>query len=180
MRKVILTGFVILCGLIARGTNPAGDYISNGSVQDALNKAVARGGGGQQILVSDIGKADVTVGVDYVKHDATPGIRLRDTAKQVASEHDKVTEIYHIMEGRGTLVTGGSIVGIHREPNDTAVALNGPTMRGTTIQGGVSRQLGPGDVVVIPAGVPHWFSGVSDDLKFLIIRVDQDKLIGTK
>jgi mannose-6-phosphate isomerase-like protein (cupin superfamily) len=176
---VIITTSLAASSLAADSIS-GGDYINNGAVQEALAKAIERGGGGQQILLSDIGKADVTVGVDFVKRDAELGIRSRDKTKQVASQHDNVTEIYHILEGSATLVTGGRIAGLHRQVNDPAIALNGPTMRGSIIEDGVSRDLGPGDVIVIPAGVPHWFSAVNQDLKFLIIRVDPDKVLRGK
>ena len=57
------------------------------------------------------------------------------------------TEIYYMLEGAETLVTGGRLV----NANDTGV-------RGSAIEGGVSRRVVPGDVVVIPGHTPHWWS----------------------
>src|SRR6266850_1583688 len=42
------------------------------------------------------------------------------------------------------------------------------------IEGGVSRRIAKGDVVIIPAGVPHWWSNLEGDLSYLIIRPDPE------
>jgi len=174
MHKIIFGLTLALFVLTAADTKRTGSYVTNSEIQDAFKKSIARGAGGNNVLVTDIGIADVMVGVDFVKHDETPGVRPASKGL-LASEHDKVTEIYHIMEGSGTLVTGGTIPGSQRD--SPGKAPNGPTTRGSSIQNGVSRKVGPGDVVVIPAGVPHWFSAVDEDLKFLIVRVGADKVL---
>ena len=73
------------------------------------------------------------------------------------------TEIYYMLEGAGTLVTGGRLV----NANDTGV-------RGSAIEGGVSRRVVPGDVVVIPGHTPHWWSELETDIEYLIFRPDPD------
>jgi quercetin dioxygenase-like cupin family protein len=56
--------------------------------------------------------------------------------------------------------------------------LNGPSTGGTGIQGGVSRKLGPGDVVIIPPNTPHWFSEITtDQIVYLVVRVDAHKIL---
>ncbi len=77
------------------------------------------------------------------------------------------TEIYYMLEGAGTLVTGGTLVG----PEDTP---NGMSVRGSSIEGGASRRVAPGDVVVIPGHTPHWWSELDGDISYLIFRPDPD------
>ena len=48
---------------------------------------------------------------------------------------------------------------------------------GTAIQGGLSRKVGPGDVIVVPPGVAHWFSAVDADMNYLVVRVDADHVL---
>ena len=78
------------------------------------------------------------------------------------------TEIYYMLEGIATLVTGGTIV-------DPTEAPNNPTStRGEAIQGGVRQRVLPGDVVIIPGHTPHWWSNLETDIRYLIFRPDPD------
>jgi quercetin dioxygenase-like cupin family protein len=46
------------------------------------------------------------------------------------------------------------------------------------VEGGVSRKIGPGDVVVIPPNTPHWFSEITtDQIVYLVVRVDPHKVL---
>lgn len=79
------------------------------------------------------------------------------------------TEIYYMLTGDATLVTGGTIT----DPTDA----NPSWQRGSGIEGGVSRRVGPGDVVIIPGHTPHWFSELESDIEYLIFRPDPDNRI---
>jgi Cupin len=68
-----------------------------------------------------------------------------------------------------------------RPADATSVRLeDGPGASGTAIQGGVSRRIKAGDVVVIPAGVPHWFSEIEGSITYVVVRVDPDRLLAPK
>ena len=79
----------------------------------------------------------------------------------------KTTEVYIILQGGGTLVTGGKIVGNVKQPTGRG---SGP--RGERIEGGVSRHVGPGDTIIIPGRTPHWWSSLDGDLRYMIVRAD--------
>lgn len=79
------------------------------------------------------------------------------------------TEIYYMLSGYATLVTGGVMTEARQE--------NANWVRGSGIEGGVSRRVGPGDVIIIPGHTPHWFSSLESDLEYLIFRPDPDKRI---
>jgi mannose-6-phosphate isomerase-like protein (cupin superfamily) len=83
--------------------------------------------------------------------------------------HDRVTEVYHILTGTGTFETGGTLM--NGQPVDLTSEAAGPSTRGT-IQGGETRAIGPGDVVVIPPGVPHRFSHLDGDITYLVTRIE--------
>jgi mannose-6-phosphate isomerase-like protein (cupin superfamily) len=123
----------------------------------------------QQIRVVDVGKYNVAVGV----------LHRAAKAKQTAIEHAQVTEVYHIIDGSGTFVTGGTMVDATPLPADgtTVKILVGPSTNGASIRGGESRKVGPGDVILIPPGVAHWFSAVESDMNYLVIRVDADHVL---
>jgi mannose-6-phosphate isomerase-like protein (cupin superfamily) len=124
------------------------------------------------IRVVDAGGYNIAVGV----------IHRPETPPGVAAMHFKVTEIYHVTDGAATLVTGGTMVNAKARPADAiSVRLeDGPGASGTAIQGGVSRRIKAGDVVVIPAGVPHWFSAIEGSITYVVVRVDPDRLLAPK
>ena len=101
----------------------------------------------------------------------TYGVFRPKSSKQEAILHQtKVTEVYYMLTGVGTLVTGGTIV----PPTQSAAGLTGTNVRGPRIEGGVSRRVAPGDVVIIPGGTPHWWSTLDGDISYLIVRPDPD------
>jgi mannose-6-phosphate isomerase-like protein (cupin superfamily) len=83
--------------------------------------------------------------------------------------HDRVTEVYQILTGAGMFETGGTLV--DGKPVDLTTEAAGPSVRGT-IQGGESRRMGPGDVVVIPPGVPHRFSSLEGTITYMVTRIE--------
>jgi mannose-6-phosphate isomerase-like protein (cupin superfamily) len=85
----------------------------------------------------------------------------RDVAGQV-EVHDKETDVFYIVDGAATLVTGGKMVG-------GKVTRPGQWL-GTDITGGESHQVTKGDIVVIPAGMPHWFKQVSPTVSYYVVK----------
>jgi len=89
-------------------------------------------------------------------------IRRRVDGPNNASVHTKegdgqdVTEVYYILEGTGTYTTGGSV------PD--------PKNRTAGIKGGVTNDIKPGDVIVIPPGTAHWFSKINGHVTYLEAR----------
>ena len=90
-----------------------------------------------------------------------------------AIAHDQQTEGYLIVSGSGTLVTGGKIVNGRRSPPESEVTkiLNGPSCSGTTVGGDVvKRVVKTGDIIIIPAGVPHGWSEITEHVDYLSFR----------
>lgn len=69
-----------------------------------------------------------------------------------AAVHEREAEIFYIIDGTGTLVTGGKLV------NETRT--NSTNLSGTGIDGGSSRTVSKGDFILVPEGTPHWFSAI--------------------
>jgi len=92
--------------------------------------------------------------------------------------HDFTAESYVVISGSATLITGGSIVNGKRSApdNDVTTTLNGPSCSGTMV-GYTSREIKPGDVIIIPEGVPHGFSAIPDQVTYLSIRPDLKKVL---
>lgn len=179
MHKVMMGALAIFFALPAQDTRPScnrcsASYISRDEIQAYLKRAPE----GtlvldQQVRAVNAGKTNVDVGVVY---------RGKLTGNSAVAEHDLVSEVYHIIDGEATLVTGPDIAGlVRRSPEDRAVRLlNGPGGNGASITSGVSHNLKPGDVIIIPAGVGHWFTKIDDHIRYLMIRVDPDKVTPLK
>jgi mannose-6-phosphate isomerase-like protein (cupin superfamily) len=96
----------------------------------------------------------------------TSGYRVQ-TSRRVkpgsTEVHEKETDIFYVVAGAATFVTGGSVInGKSSSPNQ---------MLGTGINGGESRRISKGDVIVIPAGTPHWFKEVDGSINYLVVKV---------
>jgi mannose-6-phosphate isomerase-like protein (cupin superfamily) len=83
--------------------------------------------------------------------------------------HPKVTEVYQIIKGSGTLETGGTM--LNTSPVDLTAQAAGPSVRGD-IKGGESKHMGPGDVAVVLPGVPHRFSQLDGTITYLVTRIE--------
>jgi mannose-6-phosphate isomerase-like protein (cupin superfamily) len=93
--------------------------------------------------------------------------------------HDQQTEGYLITSGGGTLVTGGHIVNGSRSGPDSAVTreLNGPSCSGFIMGADVVlRPVKVGDIIIIPAGVPHGWTNIPDHVDYLSFRPSQRTL----
>ena len=77
--------------------------------------------------------------------------------------HEKETDIFYIVDGEATFVTGGKMVG-------GKVKSPGQWL-GTDILGGQVHHLVKGDVIVIPAGIPHWFKEVPHSVSYFAVKV---------
>jgi mannose-6-phosphate isomerase-like protein (cupin superfamily) len=84
---------------------------------------------------------------------------VRRTKGAGAVAHEGAMELHHIVSGSGTLVTGGTIV---RPAGGVA-----------SIQNGVTRQVGPGDVVLVQPGEPHWYKDLSGPITYLEVRWEE-------
>jgi mannose-6-phosphate isomerase-like protein (cupin superfamily) len=144
-------------------------YISAADIQARRDEGAAAGVARPNVRVVDAGGYNVAVDV----------ISRLETRPRRVAVHFNVTEIIHVTDGTATLVTGGTIVDAKTRPaDDRSVELeDGPGGYGTSIVGGVSQRIKPGDVIIIPAGVPHWFSEINGSLTYVVVRLDPNRLL---
>jgi mannose-6-phosphate isomerase-like protein (cupin superfamily) len=145
--------------------------VSAEEIRATLKKTEATPVSDQSIRMVDVGAYDVGIGVVH-----------RTGPNQTAIEHSKITEVYHVIEGAGTLVTGGTIADAKPSAPESQVVrvLNGPSTAGPSIQGGGSRRIQAGDVVIIPPNTPHWFTNIEGTIVYLVVRVDPEKVVQVK
>jgi glc operon protein GlcG len=97
---------------------------------------------------------------------ATNNFKVLTLRREVPGEvevHDQDTDIFYVLEGSATFVTGG-------KPTEPRTTTPGET-RAKTIVGGEERRLTKGDVMVIPNGVPHWFKEVRGPFLYYVVKV---------
>ena len=152
-----------------------GHYIPLSELEAYTKKAVAEKLVDQQVRDIEIGKAHIGIGMVHRG-------KLEKPAPDSVAEHDLVSEVYHIIDGTATLVLGPDITNRQRRPATqlTVREFNGPGNNGSEIRNGVTLNLKPGDVVVIPAGTGHWFTKIDDHIDYLMVRIDPDKVTPIK
>jgi len=100
----------------------------------------------------------------------TPSYKIhasRRDAPGMAEIHVRDTDTIHVIEGRAVFVVGGSVVGAKPTSPDE--------IRGSAIDGGRTLNLGPGDVVAVPAGTPHWFREVDPPFLYYVVKVTEGR-----
>ena len=161
---VILTSAT---GAVAQTAQPPVVGITAAEIQQVLKYQGTEGAGtDRQMKVADLGEYRLGVGVLY-RGPTKPGAPI------AAISHSKVTEAFYIISGSATLVTGTAVENVRDFPAETEfVRLAVGPSSGGVFKGGDRRPVGPGDVVIVPAGVPHGFDDITDHLTYLSIRPD--------
>jgi mannose-6-phosphate isomerase-like protein (cupin superfamily) len=178
--KRVLAGIVAVIGALSAQTKPtcnqcSATYLSVDEMKAYEKRAIANHIIDQQVRAVDIGKAHVGIGMIYRG-------KLDKPQNASVAEHDQVSEVYHIIDGSATLVTGPDIVDAKPRPPDseTVRMLNGPGSNGASIRNGTTYHLVAGDVIVIPAGVGHWYTKIDDHISYMMVRIDPDKVVPLK
>ena len=123
--------------------------------------------------------ASAASGVTYVAHDkvnsalakggplvTAPDLLVSGSHRDKAGSvevHDKETDVIHVIDGEATFVTGGTMVGGKQTKAGQHI--------GTGINGGETHHLTKGDVIVVPAGTPHWFKEVPHAVSYYVVKV---------
>jgi glc operon protein GlcG len=134
--------------LAIAGANAAKDFskpgnvsfFENGKVKDAFAKGAVLFDGSDK----------------YMVHTSR-----RDKAG-LAEVHLKDADIIYVQEGGATFVTGGTVV----DPKNVA----SDEIRGAQINGGETRQISQGDVIIVPAGTPHWFKEIPGPMTYFVVK----------
>jgi len=145
-------------------TAPA-THVTKDQIQEFIAK-LPRG----RILDSPIRAVDVggyRVGVFAV-------VRPKDSPQDAIYHDTNMTEILYILEGSATLITGGTI------PDARPPARPGGNFTGSRIDGGTSRHVVPGDVIITPGRTPHLWANIEGDMSYLVFRPDPDGTLTLK
>lgn len=191
---------VLLIPVVAWAQNPKGaTYIT----AEQVKLVNALPGVDRQIVNVDVGNTNLAVGVIHRGRTGAPpagaggGGGGAAAAPAAAPEpcgekgtvpagsptglwHQGQTETYLIISGSGTLVTGGRVVNGRKSAPESQVTrvLNGPSCSGSIVGDDVvKRVVNVGDIIIIPAGVPHGWADIADHVDYLTVRPDPQRTI---
>jgi len=179
MKKIALLFASV--GLMASGTifgqtapklppSPAAVDVTAAEIQAFLK---AHPYGDDMMRMIDVGS--INAGVSLLRYQKSTAPRT------TAIIHSDVPEVYYVISGEATFVTGGTMENVKDMPagNPAVKELSGPTWTGL-VKDGVTRHVGPGDVMIIPPYTPHFASDVMSDIVFLVVRMDPKKIVQKK
>ncbi len=149
-------------------------FVSNAEIGAVLAPAATGAVADDVLRVVPI-DGEYNVGVSVVRR-----VKVNGKTPPDAILHHDVTEIYHVLEGSGILITGGTIEGATELPSDDPVVRTviGPSTVGKVITAGTRRRVGPGDVVIIPPNTAHGFVEItSEQITYLLVRVDPHRVL---
>ena len=154
-------------------------YIPKSELDAYTKRAIANNIIDQQVRSVDIGKVNIGIGM-VTRGKLQPG--AADTGDGAVAEHEQVSEVYHVIDGSATLLTGPELVDPKQRPSTlkTVREQNGPGFNAKSIKNPVTHQLKAGDVLIIPAGTGHWFTRIDDHITYVMVRIDPDKVVPLK
>jgi mannose-6-phosphate isomerase-like protein (cupin superfamily) len=156
----MMTWLALALGLAAAAQQAApGTIISADEIAATLKQSIANNTVDQPIKLAQVPGG----------HKASLALLRRTKAETSALIHDDVTEIYEIVEGSGTLVTGGSL----EDPKESDLTRLNAGMSHTGVhKGGESRKVKAKDVIIVPAGTAHRFSELDGPIVYLVYRFE--------
>ena len=182
LKIVVLSVVTIAFPLLAQEPKPtcnhcSASYIPKSELDAYTKRAIESKLVDQQVRSADIGKAQVGIGM------VTRGkLDLGSSSGEAVAEHEQISEVYYIIEGSATLLTGPDMVGLKPRPSTlkTVREQNGPGFGATSIKNPVTHELKAGDMMIIPAGTGHWFTKIDDHITYVMVRIDPDKVVPLK
>jgi mannose-6-phosphate isomerase-like protein (cupin superfamily) len=180
--KVLVVGGLAVLALVAQSPQPTchkcqATYIPKSELDAYTAKAIKYKIVDQQVRTVDLGKSQVGIAM-VTRGKLVPG----PVRKGAVAEHEQVSEVYYVIDGSATLLTGPEIVGAVKRPADekTVRLQNGPGWNADTITNPQVNHLKAGDMLVVPAGTGHLFTEIPDHITYMMVRVDPDKTVPTK
>ena len=172
----LLASLIVSCYCLAASAADDGGstIMSKAEVDATLQQGLENLASGR--TVSDIVMRHIDVGEENMGVSVVQRSKVEANGVETGIAHVHLDEIYYIVAGEGTMVTGGEFV----DKQTSNSSLLGPMERGE-IRGGVLQKVKPGDIAIIPKGMPHgWHEMTTDTISYIIFRGDPDKVMAVK
>jgi mannose-6-phosphate isomerase-like protein (cupin superfamily) len=162
VRAISISLLVICMPAVAAAQQPAAPvttpvtaiktFCSSADVQALISKATSERKDGQPIVVERV--VQLAPYMANLEYRASVGL---------AAVHEKEAELMYVVDGSGTIVTGGTLV------NQTRT--NPANLTGTAIDGGTQQKIAKGDFIFIPENTPHWISAIDGTIVLVSLHV---------
>jgi mannose-6-phosphate isomerase-like protein (cupin superfamily) len=187
-KVAVLSAVVAVFPLLAQEPEPkptcnhcSATYIPKSELDGYNQRAIEHKLVDQQVRSVDVGKVQVGIGSIY-RGKLGHAEGQENIVAEAVAEHEQVSEVYYIIEGSATLLTGPDLVDTKPRPSTlkTVREQNGPGFSATSIKNPEVHELKAGDMIVIPAGTGHWFTKIDGHIRYVMVRLDPDKILPLK
>jgi mannose-6-phosphate isomerase-like protein (cupin superfamily) len=187
-KVLVLSAVIAVFPLLAQDVEPkptcnhcSAVYIPKSELDAYNQRAIEHKLVDQQVRSVDVGKVQVGIGSIY-RGKLGQAVGLENTVAEAVAEHEQVSEVYYVIEGSATLLTGPDLVDTKPRPSTlkTVREQNGPGFSARSIKNPEVHELKAGDMIIIPAGTGHWFTKIDDHIRYVMVRLDPDKILPLK
>jgi mannose-6-phosphate isomerase-like protein (cupin superfamily) len=188
LKVLVLSAVIAVFPLLAQEVEPkptcnhcSAVYIPKSELDAYNQRAIEHKLVDQQVRSVDVGKVQVGIGSIY-RGKLGQAVGLENTVAEAVAEHEQVSEVYYVIEGSATLLTGPDLVDTKPRPSTlkTVREQNGPGFSAASIKNPEVHELKAGDMIIIPAGTGHWFTKIDDHIRYVMVRLDPDKILPLK